>query len=87
MGGVIKKDQLLQMYQVERKRMNKLYMKLFRRLLSATVRNSLIICKKTVGWNVDHFKFRINVMKNLLVKHSMQCKVSGRRGEDSSIKK
>jgi hypothetical protein len=26
-------------------------------------------------------------MKNLLVKHSMQCKVSGRRGEDSSIKK
>jgi hypothetical protein len=37
MVGVNKKDQLLQMYLVERKRMNKWYMKLFRRLGSASL--------------------------------------------------
>jgi hypothetical protein len=43
MGGVDKKEQLLQVYLVERKRVNKWYMKLFRRLPNATVLNVLTI--------------------------------------------
>jgi len=44
MGGAEKKNQLLHMYLVERgKKMNNYYMKVFRRLLKATVLNSLVI--------------------------------------------
>lgn len=42
-GGIDKKDQLLPVYVVERKRIKKWHMKLFRKLLSAVVFNSLII--------------------------------------------
>jgi hypothetical protein len=43
MGDTDEKGELLQVHQVERKGMNKWFMKLFRRLLSATVLSSLII--------------------------------------------
>lgn len=43
MSGSDKKDQLLHMYIVERKRMIKCYMQLFRRLLNTLILNSLII--------------------------------------------
>jgi hypothetical protein len=43
MGDIDLKDQLLQMHLVERKCMHKWYVKLFRRLLNATVLNLLII--------------------------------------------
>ena len=39
MGGVDLKDQLLQPYLLERKKMTKWYIKLFRRLLNTTVLN------------------------------------------------
>jgi hypothetical protein len=48
-GGVNKNDQLLQMYLVERKRMNKWYMKLFRWILNAMVLNSLVNYRQNVG--------------------------------------
>jgi hypothetical protein len=57
MGSVDKKDQLLQMYLVDRKGMSKWYMKLFRSLLNARVLNSLVIYKQNVEQNVDHLKF------------------------------
>jgi hypothetical protein len=43
MGGIHLKNQLLQIYLVKRKRMNKWYMKLFQRLLNSTVVNTLIL--------------------------------------------
>ena len=46
MGGMDLKDQLLHMYLVERKRMTRWYMKLFKRLLNAIVLNSLILYKQ-----------------------------------------
>lgn len=49
MGGVDVKDQLLQTYLVERKRMHKWYMKLFRRLMNATVLNAMIIYRHNTG--------------------------------------
>jgi hypothetical protein len=68
--GVDMKDRLPQMYLVER-RVNREYMKLLRRLLSATVVNSLIICRKNVGLEVVHLKLRTDVMKGLLVEYSI----------------
>jgi len=87
MGGVDKKDQLLQMYLVERKRMNKWYMKLFRRLLNATVLNALTIYRHNVGRNVDHLKFRIDLIEGLFVKYAMERKVPGRRGDDNTVRR
>jgi len=45
MGGVDLKDQLLQPYLLERKKMTKWYIKLFRRLLNTTVLNCIVICR------------------------------------------
>jgi len=87
MGGVDKKDQLLQTYLVERKRMNKWYMKLFRRLLNATVLNSLVIYRQNGGRNVDHLTFRIELVEGLLAKYSVQRKVPGHHDGYSNIKR
>jgi hypothetical protein len=51
--------------------MNKLYMNLLRRLLSATVLNSVIICIKNIGLKVDHLQFRTCLVEGLLVLHSV----------------
>ena len=46
MGGVDLKDQLLQPYLLQRKRMTKWYIKLFRRSLNTTVLNCMVICQQ-----------------------------------------
>jgi hypothetical protein len=51
-GGTDMKDQLPQMYLVERKRMIKLDMICFRRVLDVTALNSLITFINNVGWKV-----------------------------------
>jgi hypothetical protein len=71
MGSTDKKDQLLQMYLAEQKLMNKWYMKLLTRLLNATVCNSLVIHRKNEGHNVDHLKFRTDLVEGLLVTYSV----------------
>jgi hypothetical protein len=85
MGGV-DKDQLLQMYLAERKRMNKSYMKLLRRLLNATVLNALVIYRQNVGRNIDHLTFRIELVEGLLVKYSVQRKVPDHHDGDNTVK-
>ena len=56
MGGVDLKGQLLQPYLLERKKMTKWYIKLFRRLLNTTVLNCMVICHANSGQTkVDHF--------------------------------
>jgi hypothetical protein len=87
MGGVDKKDQLLQTYLVERKRMSKWYMKLFRRLLNATVLNSLVIYRQNIGRNIDHLKFRTDLVQGLLVKYSVQRRISGNHDGDKTFKR
>ena len=49
MGGVDLKDQLLHMYMVERKKMSKWYLKLFKRLLNATVLSSFVVYRQVTG--------------------------------------
>jgi hypothetical protein len=92
-SGIDKKDQLLLVYLVERKRMKKWYMNLFRRLLSdrrllsAMVFNSLINHRHNTGHNVDCPKFYIDLMDSLLVKYSVQHKVSSHLHDDSTVKR
>jgi hypothetical protein len=58
MVGGLKKCMLLQMYLVGRRRINKLYMKLFRKLLISTVLTHLIVFWRNRGHKVDYIKFR-----------------------------
>jgi hypothetical protein len=59
MGGIDLKDQLLQMYPVERKHMHKWYMKLSRRLLNATVLNADIAPQSnSISWHSRSTWFR-----------------------------
>jgi len=52
MGGVDLKYQLLHMYMVERKKMTKWYLKLFKRLLNSTVLNSFVAYQQVTGRNI-----------------------------------
>jgi len=87
MGSVNEKGQLLQMYLEDRKRMNKQYMKLFKRLLNTMVLNYIVIYRQNVGQNVDHLKFRIDLVEGLLMKYSTLCGVSGHRDGDNITKR
>ena len=86
-GRTDKKDQLLPVCLVERKRMKKWYMKLFRRLLSAMVFNSLIIYRHNIGHNVDYLKFCIDLVDGLVVKYSVQHEVSSHLRDDNTGKR
>jgi hypothetical protein len=77
MLGVDKKDQLLHLYLVERKRVNKCYMKLFRRHLKVKIVNFLVIYTQNIERNVDHIKFWIELVKDLFVKYSILREISG----------
>jgi hypothetical protein len=68
MGGIDLKDQLLQPYLLERKKMTKWHIKLFRRLLNTTVLNCTVICRANSGQaKIDHFKFRVEMVEALLI--------------------
>jgi len=62
MGGVDSKEQLLHMYMVERKKMSKWYLKLFKRLLNATVLNSFFVYRQVTGRNIQQFSYRIELV-------------------------
>jgi len=73
MGGVDLKDQLLQPYLLERKKMTKWYIKLFRRLLNTTVLNFMVICHANSGQTkIDHFKFRVELVQPLLIERGSE---------------
>lgn len=69
MGGVDKKDQMLSMYPIERKRTKIWYKKLFRRLLNVSVLNSYILTKHTDS-SLKHRTFRMSLIRSLVDKHS-----------------
>jgi hypothetical protein len=56
--GVFKKLMLLQMYLVERRRINKFYMKLFRKLLITTGHIYLHVYWRNMGYKVDYITIR-----------------------------
>ena len=88
MGGVDLKDQLLQPYLLERKKINKWYIKLFRRLLNVTVLNCMVICRANSGQSkIDHFKFRVELVQALLIEHGSEIvrKFQGHHSTDRNV--
>jgi len=88
MGGVDLKDQLLQPYLLERKKMSKWYIKLFRRLLNITVLNCMVICRaNSAQTKIDHFKFRVELVQALLTEHGSESvrKFQGHHSTDKNV--
>ena len=65
-------------YLLERKKMTKWYIKLFRRLLNVTVLNCMVI---------DHFKFRVELVQALLIEHQSESvrKFQGHHSTDKNV--
>jgi hypothetical protein len=67
--------------------MTKWYIKLFRRLLNATIINSMIICKaNSLGIKTDRLKYRADLVQALLVDHDggVERKLPGRHSTDKT---
>ena len=88
MGGVDLKDQLLQPYLLERKKMSKWYMKLFRRLLNTTILNCMVICRaNSRQTKIDHLKFRVELVQALLIEHGSESvrKFQGHHSTEKNV--
>jgi hypothetical protein len=87
MVGVDLEDQLLHSYLIDRRRMNKWYMKLFRRLLNTSVLNAMIIYRTNMGKRIDQLSFRIHLVEGLFVKYAnvLECRVPGRQSSDNTV--
>jgi len=80
MGGVELKGQLLHMYMVERKKMTKWYLKLFKRLLNSTVLNLFVIYRQVTGRNIQQLSFRIQLVEGLFMKYACAAECTGATG-------
>jgi hypothetical protein len=61
---------------------------MYRRLLNATILNSMVICKpNTQRKGIDHFKFRVDMVQALLVQHGagVERKVPRRHSMDNTV--
>jgi hypothetical protein len=81
MGGADLKDQLLHSYLIEIERMNKWYMKLFRRIL-----NVMIMHRNNTGKRTD-FIFQHSIVEGLFVKYAnvTECKIPGLHSSDNTV--
>ena len=83
------KDQLLHMYMVERKKMAKWYLKLFKRLLKSTVLNSFVVYRQVTGRIIQQLSYRIQLVEGLVTKFARAAEkqsVPGRRGSDKQFR-
>jgi hypothetical protein len=85
-GAINLKDQLLNMYLVEKK-MSKWYMKLFKRLLSCTMLNSVILFRQATGQNIDHLSYRAQLVEGLFNKYAQERSGAGQRALDNTLRK
>ncbi|CAK1602486.1 unnamed protein product [Parnassius mnemosyne] len=69
MGGIDRKDQMLEPYLLERKRCVKWNMKLFKRLLNVTILNSRIHFEKSCNERQLHLSFRLQLVQDIIDKH------------------
>jgi hypothetical protein len=73
------------MYLVERKRMSKWYMKLFKRLLNCTMLNSVILFRQVRGQNIDHLSYRVQLVEGLFYKYAQDRSGAGGRASDNTL--
>ena len=66
--GVDLKDNLLHMYMIERKKMTKWYLKLYKRLLNSTVLNSFVVYRQVTGRNIHQLSYRIQLVEGVFTK-------------------
>ena len=88
MEGVDLKDQLLYMYMIEREKMTKWYLKLFKKLLNSTVLNSFVIYRQVTGRNIERFSYRIQLVEGLFMKYACAAEtrsVSGRQAYVNTV--
>ncbi|KAI5634269.1 transposase IS4 domain-containing protein [Phthorimaea operculella] len=69
MGGVDLKDGMLESHLLERKKCAKWNMKLFKRLLNASILNARICHEATIGRRIQHVSFRLQLVDQILEKH------------------
>jgi hypothetical protein len=82
------KDQLQHIYVVERNRMTKWYLNLFKRLLNCIVLNSIVVYRQVTGINIEQLSYRIQLVKGLFTKYSRAAderSVPGRHASDNTI--
>jgi len=75
-------------YLLKRKKMTKWYIKLFRRLLSITILNCMVICRTNSGQaKIDHFKLRVELVQALLIEHQSENvrKFQGHHSTDKKV--
>ena len=75
-------------YLLERKKMTKWYIKLFKRLLHITVLNFMVICCANSGQTkIDHFKFRVKLVQALLIENQSESvrKFQGQHSTDKNV--
>ena len=68
--------------------MTKWYIKLFRRLLNITVLSCTVICCQNSGQTkIDHFKFRVELLQELLIEHQSDSvrKFQGHHSTDKNV--
>jgi len=88
MEGVDLKDQLWHMYTVERKKMTKWYLKLFKWLLNSTVLNSFAVYQQVMGRNIQQLLYRIQLVEGLCTKYARAAEtqsVPGRQASDNTV--
>ena len=88
MGGVDLKDQLLHMYLVEREKMTKWYLKLFKSLLNSTVLNSFVIYRHVMARKIQQLSYRIQLVEGLFMKYACAAEmrsVPGRQAVDNTV--
>jgi hypothetical protein len=89
MGATDLKDQLLNKYLAERKRMSKWYMKLFKHLLSCTILNSMTLFRQITGQNsdqnIDHLSYQVQLAEGLFNKYAQERSGAGRRVSDNTL--
>ena len=75
-------------YLLQRKKMTKWYLKLFRRLLNITILNCMVICRANSGQaKKDNFKFRVELVQALLIENQSESvrKFQGHHSTDKSV--
>ena len=82
MGGVDRSDQMLSSYPVERKRLKKWSKKMWLHLLNTCIFNAHILyCK--LGGDLDPFRFRKNLVSQIIEKYGSDTENTGRDGRPS----
>jgi hypothetical protein len=62
------KDQFMHLHLVERKKMTKWSLKLFKRLLNSTVHSSFVVYRQMTGRKIQQLSYRIQLVDGLFTK-------------------